>query len=258
MDEEQALLAENFGDFVRVLADTYADYQIGVTTTDVSGADAGVLRGGVLSPATPDIAGAFADAVLVGARGARDEQGLWAAVLAADQNRNPGFVRSESRFNVVFVSDEDDHSPEVVSTYLDSLGASAGEAGFVVHALVGDLPSGCVRGPTAADAGSRYIDAVDRTEGWRDSICSDTYVPLLTQVGLDVAGWNTTFELGDIPGPSSIEVEVDGVTIPERMTDGWQYSAGQNAIVFSGWAVPRPGMEIRVEYTPWVGPTSED
>lgn len=258
MDEEQALLADNFGDFVQVLADTYADYQIGVTTTDVSGASAGVLRGGVLTPATPDIAAAFAEAVSVGATGSRDEQGLWAAVLAADAARNPGFVRPEARFNVVFVSDEDDHSPEVVSTYLDSLGNSAGEAGFVVHALVGDLPAGCVSGATAADAGTRYIDAVERTEGWRDSICADSYVPLLTQVGLDVAGWNTTFELGDIPAPSSIVVEVDGVAIPERRQDGWQYSAGQNAIVFSGWAVPRPGMEVMVEYVPWVGPTADE
>lgn len=258
MDEEQTLLVDNFAAFVAVLEETYADYQIGITTTDVSGADAGVLRGGVLSPATDDIATAFASAAAVGTGGSREEQGMWAAVLAADPTRNPGFLRGESRFNVVFVSDEDDQSPEPVSTYLEALEALAGEGGLVVHGLVGDLPQGCASGTTAADPGIRYLDAVDITGGWSDSICARDYTPLLTQVGLDVAGWNTTFVLAGIPTVSSLEVEVDDVLIPERETDGWTYSPGENAIVFSGRAIPRPGMGVHVSYTPWVGPTGDD
>lgn len=256
MDEEQQLLGQNFQAFVAVLTATYADFQIGITTTDVSGADAGKLRGGLLTPTTPDIAAAFEAAVGVGTSGSRDEQGLWAAVLAADPVRNPGFVRAESRFNVVFVSDEDDHSPELVDTYLNSLTESAGAGGFVAHALVGDLPQGCVSGTTAADAGGRYLDAVASTGGWSDSICADSYTTLLTQVGLDVAGWNTTFPLAKVPQPENIVVKVDDVSIPERAVDGWQYAPGDNAIVFSGRAVPRPGMSVVVEFTPWVGPTS--
>lgn len=258
MDEEQTLLGENFSAFVAVLTDTYADYQIGVTTTDVSGADAGLLHGGVLTPATEDLSQAFQEAVAVGTGGSRDEQGLWAAVLAADPTRNPGFVRPRSRFNVVFVSDEDDHSPELVSVYLGALEEAAGDGGFVAHALVGDMPLGCVSGTSAADAGERYLEAVEATTGWKDSICADSYTALLTQVGLEVAGWEDTFVLGDIPAPNSLLVWVDGVAIPERVLDGWQYSAGLNAIVFKGRAVPRPGMEVHVEYAPWSGPAAED
>lgn len=256
MDEEQRLLGENFQAFVAVLTATYADFQIGITTTDVGGADAGVLRGGVLTPLTPDIAAAFEEAVAVGTDGSRDEQGLWAAVLAADPIRNPGFIRDEARLNVVFVSDEDDHSPELVATYINSLTESAGAGGFVAHALVGDLPQGCVSGTTAADAGGRYLEGVASTGGWSDSICADSYATLLTQVGLDVAGWNTTFPLTKVPQPENIVVTVDDVQIAERVVDGWQYSPGDNAIVFAGRAIPRPGMAVKVEFTPWVGPSS--
>ncbi len=36
--------------------------------------------------------------------------------------------------------------------------------------------------------------------------------------------------------------------IPEREQDGWQWDPGENAIVFEGFSVPRPGMEIVAEY----------
>lgn len=257
MGEEQALLAQNFLAFVEVLGATYADWQIGVVTTDVSSADAGRLRGGILTPETPDLAAAFEAAVAVGDEGSRDEQGIFAAVLAADPSRNPNFLRPESRFNVVFVSDEDDHSTESVQTYIQALQDASGLGGFGAHALVGPLPAGCVSGTTAASPGSRYLEMVELLDGWYDSICADSYTPLLVQVGLDVAGWNTVFALGNLPAPETIVVMVDGVTIPEREVDGWTYSYGQNAIVFTGRAVPRPGMAVTVEYSPWVGPQGD-
>lgn len=256
MDEEEALLAENFSAFVDVLTQTYADYQIGIVTTDVETVDAGVLREGILTATTDDIAGAFERAVGVGTYGSRDEQGLAAATLAADPTRNPGFVRPDSRFNVVFVSDEDDHSPGEVATYIDGLKNLSGDGGFAAHALVGDVPAGCVSGTSAADPGARYLEVVKTSDGWSDSICADDYSPLLTQVGLDAAGWANTFPLEELPQPESITVMVDAVTIPQRDIDGWRYSSGDNAIIFNGRAVPRPGMDILIDYTPWVGPAS--
>ena len=53
---------------------------------------------------------------------------------------------------------------------------------------------------------------------------------------------------GHIPEPTTIEVRVDQVLMPERADDGWQYSLGDNAIVFDGRAIPRPGMEVDVAY----------
>jgi len=254
MAEEQVLLGANFSAFVDVLAGSFADWQVGVVTTDVSTPEAGQLRGGILTPSTPDVAAAFSSAVAVGTSGSRDEQGLWAAAIAVEPTRNPGFVRPDARLNVVFVSDEDDHSPATVESYLSTLSVAAGAKGFVAHALVGSLPAGCVSGTTAADPGARYLQAATTTDGYWDSICADDYSPLLTLVGLDVGGWNDTFAMENLPQPESLIVRVDGVRMTEREVDGWSYDVGENAIVFNGRAVPRPGMTVTVEFTPWVGP----
>jgi hypothetical protein len=255
MAEEQALLSQNFSAFVEVLSDSYADWQVGVVTTDVSSEDAGRLRGGILTPDSPDVEAAFQAAISVGTSGSRDEEGLWAAALAVEPSRNPGFLRPESTFNVVFVSDEDDHSTASVQSYLETLSVSAGAAGFSAHALVGSLPEGCVSGTSAADPGFRYLQAATDTGGYWDSICASDYTPLLTKIGLDVGGWSTTFPLQNVPAPETLVVQVDGVVMPEREVDGWSYDVGDNAIVFSGRAIPRPGMTITIEYQPWVGPT---
>lgn len=251
MTEEQTRLGQNFSAFVDVLSGTFADWQIGVITTDPD--EHGALHGSILTPDTPLLDEAFAAAVDVGNEGSRDEQGLLTSALAISPSLNPGLVRSNSALNVVYVSDEDDHSPDVVEIYLAVLTGAAGTGGFRAHALVGDLPEGCVSGTSAADAGTRYLEAVGATDGWSDSICADDYSALLARVGLDVAGWDTTFYLDRVPDPETLEVTVDMVLIPQRAQDGWQYSPGDNAIVFEGYAVPRPGMEVVVSYEPWVG-----
>jgi hypothetical protein len=253
MAEEQERLADNLLRFVEVLAETAADYQLGVITTDVESDTAGQLRGGVLTPDTQDLEQAFRDAVIAGTSGSRDEQGLSAAVMATRPEANPGFVRTGSKLNAVFISDEDDHSPATVETYLERLTGVAGDDGFAAHALVGDLPAGCANGTSAADAGARYLDATDLTAGFAESICAEDYSGLLTRVGLDVTGLSDTFWLAGLPSPDSLEVRVEDVLIPEREDDGWTYDLGENAVVFHGRAVPRPGMGIEVTYTPWVG-----
>ncbi len=251
MTEEQGRLSANFSSFVDVLSGTFADWQIGVVTTDPN--EHGALRGAIITPATPLLDQAFTAAVSVGTDGSRDEEGLLTSALAVNPSLNPGLVRATSALNVVYVSDEDDHSPDAVDTYLGILESAAGTGGFRAHALVGDLPQGCVSGTSAADAGVRYLQAVAETSGWSDSICSDDYSALLARVGLDVAGWDTTFYLARVPDPATVVVTVDGVTMPNRPDDGWEYSPGDNAVVFTGNAVPRPGMEVVVTYQPWSG-----
>jgi hypothetical protein len=259
MAEEQARIASNFGAFLSVLPSTDADYQLGVVTTDVTDpATAGILRGGILRPDDDDLEARFTAAVVAGTRGARDEAGLAAALLAAAPGQNPGFLRPEARFHVVFVSDEDDHSPLTVPEYVDRLKALGGDGGFAAHALVGDLPQGCSSGTSAADPGQRYLEAAEATEGFRESICSDDYADLLVRVGLDVGGTISTFPLSRLPSADTLEVEVDGVRIPERAQDGWAYSVGQNAVVFDGRSIPRPGMSVAITYMPWLGAPPDD
>ena len=246
MGEEQDRLSENFSAFVDVLAESYADYRIGITTTD---ADLdGALLGEVLTPDTTDLEASFLEQVDVGATGDRDEQGLEVARLALATGTDTSLRRDGARLNVVVFSDEDDHSPDTVSAYVNQLSTVAGDSGFHFHAVVGDLPAGCASGSSAADPGTRYAEAVAQTEGYIDSICAEDYTPMLTRVGLDVAGLNDIFFLTKLPRPDTLEAWVDGVRIPEREVDGWQYSSGDNAVVFSGRAIPRPGMQVKLAY----------
>ena len=138
MAEEQARLGENFHAFTDVVAGAYADFQIGVITTDVDVDDAGVLRGGVLTPDTPGLEDAFLAAVTVGTDGSRYEQGYEAASLATATGQNPGFLRNTARLHLVILSDEDDQSPGKLPAYLDTLTDRAGAGGLTVHAIVGD------------------------------------------------------------------------------------------------------------------------
>lgn len=248
MAEEQGRLASNFDVFATALADSYADFQIAVTTTDPD--RLGQLSGPILDSDTSGLEDAFSQAVTVGTDGSRDERGFRAALAALEDN--PGLVRSNSRVHVIFLSDEDDHSPEPVADFVDDL-TWFGEADFRAHGIVGDLPYGCASGQSAASAGTRYVEAIELTEGFRDSICVDDYSEILQRIALQVIGWNDTFVLARLPDPATLKVWVDSVVIPQRAVDGWTYAPGDNAILFHGRSVPRPGMEVVVEYLPLMG-----
>lgn len=245
MGEEQARLGASFSSFTAVLGSTLADFRLAVTTTDP--ARPGFV-GPVLTAETPSLDDAFLAQVLVGTGGARTEEGLTQAVIAVQPSTSPGFLRDGARLVVIVFSDEDDHSPLPVQSYVDELQSLAGAGGAFVHAIVGDLPAGCVAGVLAADAGPRYAEAATLTEGRRASICAPDHAAFLEQIAFDIAGWNDTFYLSRLPEPDTLLVHVDDVEIPERETDGWTWDIGENAIVFHGRAVPRPGMKVTVSY----------
>ncbi len=248
MAEEQALLSSNFQAFVDVVEGTMADFQAGVVTTDVESETAGLLRSEPITPETEDLADAFLEALDVGYYGSRDEQGFEAVSMALDGVRNPDFIRPGARLNLVFISDEDDHSPSEIQGYLQAWRGLSGSGELVVHALVGNMPAGCASGVTAADPGERYIEAATLTEGYRDSICADDYSEILQRIGLDLSALEDTFYLEALPQPRSLEVWVDEVEVPRRDVNGWRYDGAINAIAFDGWAVPRPAMNVTVFY----------
>jgi hypothetical protein len=252
MAEEQARLAENFVAFVEALESTEADWQLGIVTTDVEAASAGLLLGGLFTPDTVDLEQALVEALEVGAAGSRDERGFDAARLALD-GRNRGFLRSDARFNVVFVTDEDDQSAGTAASFVDFLAALPTEKGAAAHGVIGDLPAGCASGTGAAEPAPRYTEVIGETAGFRDSICADDYSDLLTKVGFEAAGLPDTFPLERVPSVETLVVKVEAVTIPERDVDGWTYDPGENAVVFHGRAIPRAGMSVLFEYVPLLG-----
>ena len=257
MVEEQELLGTNFQAFMDAIEGTYADFQLGIVSTDVEGDDAGKLHGGILTPETTDLADVFLEAVAVGTDGSRDERGFEAALLGTSPDVNPSFVRGSAKLHVVVLSDEDDHSDGEVTDWVADLQDASGAGGFALHAIVGDLPDGCASGRTAASPAERYLQAAKLTNGYRYSICREDFTEVMAQIGLDLSGLQTIFPLAEVPDPESLEVEVDEVLIPEREIDGWQYDAGDNAIVFHGQSVPRGGMDVTVTFNILVGGDDE-
>ena len=52
-------------------------------------------------------------------------------------------------------------------------------------------------------------------------------------------------------------MRIDGALIHQRDRHGWRYDAGENSVIFDGYAVPYPGAEVVVRYAQWIGPPKE-
>ena len=130
MGEEQTNLQTNLDTFIQGLKDSPVanDFQVGVTTTSVTGwtggssGEAGRLVGtpGVLVGSSATFVSDFqARGAAVGTGGSGKEQGLLAmrralsAPLIEVGGVNEGFLRQGARLAVVFLSDEDDCSDSV-------------------------------------------------------------------------------------------------------------------------------------------------
>lgn len=118
MGNDQAKLATAFNDFASGLQG--ADWQVGITTTDMSGSGAGgqlidiATSGGstkLLNSSTPNFSSAFNAAISgQGEGGSNDERGLLSALRVIQNGSSNGFVRSNSHTAIVVLSDEDERS----------------------------------------------------------------------------------------------------------------------------------------------------
>lgn len=220
MQEEQAQLAENFGQFFKYLTQSGADYHIGVISTDIYNPEhQGRLLGEsyIISRNTPDAEAAFAANVAVGTEGKGDEQGLRASLLALSEpllsGRNQGFLRPQAWLFVIYVSDEDDHSFGPIEYFVRSLEQikGIGNDGMVkAAAVVGDVPQvplAC-RQAKGAEPGVRYVELAQQTGGPVLSICDENFSANLDQLGFTAAGLKKTFTLSLAPWPTSIAVWV--------------------------------------------------
>jgi hypothetical protein len=250
MTKEQAALADRAAAFVSTLDGLGLAWQLGVTTSDPDDEGALIGRPWVLTPQTDDVATVFTDALLVGTERPPPSAGLDAAVLALEdpEGLNRGFRRADAALHVVFVSDGDDESGEVlgedpVVAFVARLDAEAAESGRVVRAsaVVGDVPGGC-DGPTgSAQAGTRYAEVVEATGGVLASICDTDLAVVAAALGEVAVEWPTRFDLQAEPEAGSVVVEIDG----ERIVDGWSMDGA--TLVFA--VAPDPGAEIVVSYT---------
>ncbi len=267
MSQEQTSIGSNLGAFLQFSNAQDLDYQIAVSTTDVSGNGPGGRfvplmadpLDRIITPNTqPSPEAVFAQNVVVGTDGADTEAGFHAAFLALSNplifGHNAGFLRPDAVLSVVFVSDEDDFSPGSVDFYVNFFLSIKGFRNanlFSASAIVGD-PGGCTGPGGAARDGPRYRGLAERTGGVFQSICTGDWNRSLEDLSTTAFGFKSRFFLTNQPVVMTLRVVVDEVEVSATDPDGtlnWSYDLGTNSINFGPFSTPEPGAKIRVEYT---------
>ncbi len=240
MAEEQTNLADNFASFAAVLAGADYDYQVAVITTDNPD-----FRGDIITPDTPDLEDEFVAQALAGTSGSGDERPSEMAYNAtqAGGDAGPGsdFLRDDSKFSLIVVTDEPDSSTGDWSTYMNHFWSLKDDTDLVVvSAIAGDWPSGCA---TASPSEKFYYMSV-ATGGLYLSVCATDWASHLESIAEASKVDLSSFELTQPPVPETIEVRIDGVI----QTDGWTYNDIDQSVDFDDDHIPPGGSVIEVEY----------
>ncbi len=252
MAEEQSGLGSAVGAFIDALDALATRYQIGVISMDLR--DGGALLGQpwILTSEDPDVVAHLVANLAVGTASPPPSQGLDAVALAldADDGVNVGFRRDSASLQVVFVSDGDDASGDVlgddpVSAFLGLLAAEATRTGHAARAsaLIGDIPSGCRGAGGTALPGDRYAEVAQLSGGQIASICADDFTEIAESIGATSVEWQVRFPLQADPVDGSLTVAVDGV----RQESGWVVDEDAPAVVFA--SPPPPDSVITVSYS---------
>lgn len=223
-----------------------------------------------LTPETDDVEAIFSEMVAVGITGSGIEMGLEGAALALTEpllsGENAGFIRDDANLSIVFLSDEEDSSPDRTVDYLRTYTDLKGPAAYRDHGIVNvsvvvgkDEPpysgaASCESSNGAATYGSRYVDLAERTEGAIESICDEDFTPIAAELGLLASGLSLTFELSEPADPRDLIAALyadrsDDAKIRDLVLDeDYTFDAAQNAIVFDSAHIPPSETYIVVDY----------
>jgi hypothetical protein len=256
MADERVQLANNFSSFFSQLEASNVDFRIGVISTD--GDAGGLLHGAVIDRSTPDANATFLNNVTFPPGRVRWVQGL-AMMKQALTGANAGtpFIRPNAALAVIALSDGDDQSFGPVGYYARFLRGVKGQGNenwVTFSTISGDLPTGCQAQRDAqfygsrADPSIRFTDMAKRTGGVVGSICDASFENSLSRIAQALNTLRKLFPLSLKPDSSTIQVTVNGVSVPQDPSGGWTYVAALNAIEFLGAYVPPPGSEIHIKY----------
>ncbi len=257
MDAEQALLSENFPDFLEWFQGSGLDYHIGVVSTDmVDPLHAGRLRsvdGRRWVDATTEAPeSVFSRMVQMGTSGHWEEKGRAAAYTALEvlkEDENQGFLRPDSGVHVTVVADENDdsgESPISRSEFIDwmsHLRWSQQQVSF--SSIVGPV-SGC---PDIGSPGTEYIEVTRHVGGVVWPICDENWSDMLDELGFLAVGLSREFFLSARPVPGTVDVKVEAgpTVITFTETEDWVYDAVRNSVVFVDF-VPDPLSTVVATY----------
>ena len=281
MQPYQELLSQNFDQFLTYFIEGNVDYHIGVVTTTINrpegflGAgcsqdevdaipDGGQLvRTAWITPNTDDGDALFQDLVSVGTCGAGYEMGIESAYRAVTEpmvnGANEGFLREDAYLSIIFVSDEEDASPQPVNDYINAFRDVKGQRArdvFNASALVVTSLDECDRRQveSGASPGTRYLDLAEQTGGVTGNICADDFGVIVEELSLTSSRLTEVFFLSDDPDPSTIEVGVEEEIIPCD-AGVWTFARADDdgvdrpAIVFDRGNLPPPNSKITIQYS---------
>lgn len=301
MDPLQQNMTTNFNSFISQFTTKGFDFHLAVTTTDTYLADAAFnnnpslaqFRDGVggthtgifdILSTTPNLINVFVTNATQGANGSGDERAFSSMRSALNSNLNTGFLRTDSYFAVIILSDEDDFSSatrkeyswlyaanqggvpdhdynysgldttDSYVSYLDTLTGTTGDLRRYSVSAITVLDQNCLtqhqpQSPSAI-IGQRYIDIAGQTKGVTGSVCDASYANSLNNIQQNILELGTQFYLKQIPIESTITVAVDGASVAMSSTDGWTYVSAANSIMFHGAAVPSASALISINFQP--------
>ena len=249
MSRNQTNLKNNFDFFINVFTAAAADFQIAFITTDSEE----FVMGAIVTNVSTDPIGEVEDIIdEIGTSGSPLEAGLYYAYRAmqagAEAEAGGTFSRLDSKLVVIYVSDEEDFSPNFSSMspvdYANELRSQRSSNALVgAHAVAGDHPSGCSSTNGYAQYGEGYYDIVTELAGTFMSICTTDWGEQLDAIARETIA-SQIYYLSNDPIKETIEVVTDGTTSID-----WEYDEVLNAIVFT--IPPDEGSSTDVTYAIW-------
>ena len=249
MNQFQTSLSTNISSFMTAFAQTGADYNMGVITTDRW------MISTILTPMTPNVEQELGNLVIQGTYGSGNEKGIEMSyrALSSATSAGPGsaFFREDATLVVIYVSDEQDWSNPGWSNYTSFFNGLKPTGQFIPYGVISDVPGGCqyttfnghVR---SLQPGLGYWDLIDYYGGSWYSICATDWGVQLQ----DLAGEVTGRRMFGLDEPDPIVNTID-VTVNGQSTSMWEYDEASNSVVFAEGHVPEEGQTIRIDYAVW-------
>lgn len=267
MADEQARLSTGLNSFLGSIG--RIDWQIGITTTDVSNGPYGVqgslvpfkgFGGKILNKNVPNFENAFRSTVVRDEVlncdnvsipcGSGDERPLQALVSAFGKRNtaNSGFFRDGADLAVVILSDEDEGSDgtdaiaatAVISAFNMVFGGGKKMSAFAIVIEPGNTACFNAQAMNAGQYGTHASSLASLTGGVTGSICNTDYGPTLSSIGNRVRDLVKHVSLRYVPTPESVRV----VITPEDPSLTWTIDG--SAIRFN--KTPAKGTTIEVYY----------
>lgn len=235
------------------------DYRIAVTSSDLrSSGSGGRLLGSpsFLDRATPQLVEKLKSRLVLGQSGSDIESGLGSIKNALSSSAASDFLRTDALLAIVVLSNEDDYSLGQVSEYRNFLEdmrppISGFDKSWIFNFIgVLSIEGNCRTTADFKEAGLRYMQMVEWSEGYQASICDSSLSQAVSNLEKRLVQVMSEFKLNQAPLLSSIRVTINDQLISEDAVNGWTYQVDKNSIIFNGKSLPNAFDRVRIDFSP--------